>query len=47
MRLKWLRLLVPVGALLALALVLPSCGDDDGGGDGADTAAVRGGVRRR
>ncbi len=33
MRLKWLRLLVPVGALLALAFVLPSCGDDDGGGE--------------
>ena len=38
MRLKWLRLLVPVGALLALTLALSSCGDDDGGS--ADTAAA-------
>ena len=35
MRLKWLRLLVPVGALLALAFALSSCGGDDDGGDGA------------
>ncbi len=35
MRLKWVRLLVPVGALLAFALVLSSCGDDDSGGETA------------
>ena len=40
MRLKWLRLLVPVGALLALAFALSSCGGDDDGGDGAATTAV-------
>jgi peptide/nickel transport system substrate-binding protein len=39
MRLKWLRLLVPVGALVAFALVLSSCGDDGGGG-GEATAAT-------
>ena len=34
MRLKWVRLLVPVGALLAFVLALSSCGgDDDGGGE--------------
>jgi peptide/nickel transport system substrate-binding protein len=41
MRLKWVRLLVPLGALVALALVLPSCGgNDDDGGDGGGTTAV-------
>ncbi len=40
MRLKWVRLLVPVGALLAFAFALSSCGDDDEGGDGAATTAV-------
>jgi peptide/nickel transport system substrate-binding protein len=34
MRLKRLRLLVPVGALLAFALALSSCGGDDNGGAG-------------
>ncbi len=38
MRLKWIRLLIPVGALVAFALALSSCGDDDGGDSG--TAAV-------
>ncbi len=40
MRLKWVRLLVPVGALLAFTLALSSCGGDDDGGDGGATAAV-------
>jgi peptide/nickel transport system substrate-binding protein len=38
MRLKWVRLLVTLGALLSLVFALPSCGDDDEGGDGATTA---------
>jgi peptide/nickel transport system substrate-binding protein len=40
MGLKWLRLLVPVSALLTVAFVLASCGGDDGGGDGAATTVV-------
>jgi len=40
MRLKWVRLLVPVGALLALALGLSSCGDDNGGGESPATTSV-------
>jgi peptide/nickel transport system substrate-binding protein len=40
MRLKWLRFLVPVGALLAFTLALSSCGGDDDGGDDAATTAV-------
>ena len=40
MRLKWVRLLVPMGALFALALGLSSCGDDNGGGESTATSAV-------
>ena len=40
MRLKWLRLLVPVGALLALAFVLSSCGGGDGGDEGTTAATT-------
>ena len=40
MRLKWLRLLVPVSAVLALAFVLSSCGSSRSG----ETSASSGGT---
>jgi peptide/nickel transport system substrate-binding protein len=43
MRLKWLRLVVPLAALLAFGFVLTSCGDDDdegGGGGGSGATGI-------
>ncbi len=42
MRLKWLRLAVPLAALLALVFALTSCGDDDDDGAGGGESGATG-----
>jgi hypothetical protein len=46
MRLKWLRLALPLAVLLALVFAFTSCGDDDdeGGGGGGGGASGSTGI---